>query len=394
MHDEFLKKQLEILKEKKKNPNIEWQDVTDMRMEYYNMSEHRDVTRKGAKLLYEYLEAGWDLVPPSSISFGDYDDVTKLQKERLKFRSEKNEYNKWLRELSRDELITEHLVHAINDLQPLSIPKCIPIVHLRKDYLLTFADAHYGVEFQIKDLFGSIINEYSPEIFEERMWNLYAKVVEQVKKDNITELHIWDLGDDLDGILRANSQLMQLRYGIIDSGILYAEFLANWLNQLSHTVRIKFQMTKRSNHNQLRLVGQPKNSFPDEDMGKTILFFIKERLKNNPNVTIIENPTGLPFAQLANYAVIGGHFETKNLSSTINDLSRIYNVPLDYIISGHWHSLALKDVGVDSEAICVRSIIGANPFSMSINKISSAGASMSVFEQGEGRVCEYHYKLN
>ena len=40
---------------------IEWQDVTDFRQEYFKAPEARDTTRKGAKLLYEYLDAGWDL---------------------------------------------------------------------------------------------------------------------------------------------------------------------------------------------------------------------------------------------------------------------------------------------------------------------------------------------
>lgn len=206
-------------------------------------------------------------------------------------------------------------------------------------------------------------------------------------------MNIFELGDALDGILRANSQLMQLRYGIIDSAILYADFLSTWLNELSNHVRIKFQMVKRSNHNQLRLVGQPKNAFPDEDMSKSILVFIKERLKDNRNVEIIENPTGLVYAQLATYTILGGHFETKNLGDSLKDFSKTYQVPLDYIISGHWHSLATGDVGINSEYISVRSIIGVNPYSYSINKVSNAGASMFVFEQGNGLVDEHHYKL-
>lgn len=79
-------------------------------------------------------------------------------------------------------------------------------------------------------------------------------------------------------------------------------------------------------------------------MSKSILVFIKERLKDNRNVEIIENPTGLVYAQLATYTILGGHFETKNLGDSLKDFSKTYQVPLDYIISGHWHSLATGDV--------------------------------------------------
>ena len=35
--------------------------------------------------------------------------------------------------------------------------------------MLVFGDEHYGAEFELKGLFGEIINSYSPEIFEKRM---------------------------------------------------------------------------------------------------------------------------------------------------------------------------------------------------------------------------------
>lgn len=390
--NEFLKEQLDLIKRKQKDPSIEWQDITDFRNEYFKYPEHRDTIRKGSKLLLEYIQAGWDLGPSSSI-LNSNEDLLELKKERIKIQTEKLELNKWLRELSRDELIAEKIVDAIHGLHPVDIPDPIIPINMKKEYLLTLSDAHYGVEFCIKDLYGYIMNEYSPRIFENRMWDLFYQITEQIKTDHIKVLNIFDLGDDLDGLLRANSQLMQLKYGVIDSSILYANFLSEWLNELSHYVKIKFQMVKRSNHNQLRLVGQPKNAFPDEDMSKSMLVFIKERLKDNPNITIIENPTGLAYAQLGTYTILGGHFETKNLADELKNYSKTYGVPIDYIFSGHWHSSFSGDVGIDSEYISVRSLMGINPYSMQINKTAPAGASMFVFEQGKGITCEYRYKL-
>jgi hypothetical protein len=49
---------------------------------------------------------------------------------------------------------------------------------------------------------------------------------------------------------------------------------------------------------------------------------------------------------------------------------------------------------MNAEAIHIRSIIGVDPFGMSLNRTSNAGASMFVFEEGKGKVCEYTYKLN
>ena len=46
----------------------------------------------------------------------------ELEKERKKLQSAKIEYNRWLRENARDEMITEQIVDAVNALEPPYIP--------------------------------------------------------------------------------------------------------------------------------------------------------------------------------------------------------------------------------------------------------------------------------
>lgn len=397
--NEFLREQFELLKRKRIDENIEWQDVADFRSTFMGSLEHRDTCRKGSKIFYEYLDAGWIKDPTAYTStdvvdFGSPNEAIAAQKERIKAQTERLETNRWIRELSRDEMITQHMVNAIQKLQPFDIPDYIEPKHMNRSYLLAFADSHYGIEYQIKDLFGNIINEYSPEIFETRMWDLLNQTVELILKNDINELHIWELGDGLQGILRLNSQLMKLRYGIIDSSILYANFLAEWLNELSKYVRIKFQMVVDSNHNQLRLCNAPKNAFPEENMSKSMLVLIKERLKNNPNVVIIENPTGMNFAQLSTFQVLGCHGEVKNRANLVKDFSVSLGTPLDYVIGAHIHHSKSEEVGINSESINIRSIIGVDPYGMSLNKVSNAGASLFVFELGKGKTIEYSLKLN
>jgi hypothetical protein len=393
--NEFLKQQLDLLKSKKKNSDIEWQDVADFRLDYYKELEHRDTVRKGSKIIYEYIDAGWEIKPPSStiIDFGSTSEKLSIQKERYKLQTEKLELNKYLRELSRDELIVEKVIDVINNLEPLRIPEYIEPRQNNKSYLLAFGDSHYGIEFEIKDLFGNTINEYSPEIFEQRMWELMGDVIQIVNKEGITELNIWELGDGIQGILRLNSQLMKLKYGIIESSIKYANFLATWLNELSEYVRIKFQMVVDSNHNQIRVCGAPKNAFSEENMSKVMLALIRERVKDNPNIVIIDNPTGMNFGIFSTYSVLGIHGEVKNLDTSLNEFSRAYQTHLDYIIGAHKHHSNSNEAGIDAEAISIRSIIGVDPYGMSLNKTSNPGASLFEFEQGKGLNCEHKIKL-
>ncbi len=371
------------------NLDVDWEELRDM----YGIPYATDVLRKANGTLF----GGYAVQKYYRDKYGKpgaYDRLMEMRKERQKLQTEKLEFNKNLRELARDELIAEHIKDAISALPPIEIPKKITVSENERAYLLCFADAHFGIEFDIKDIFGNTINTYSPEVFEQRMNNLLSEVVATIEKEGIRKLSVWELGDAIQGMLRLNSQLMQLRYGVIESSLLYAEYVANWLTALSEYVVIDFQMVVDSNHNQLRLCGAPKNAFPDENMSKVINSFLKERLKNNPNIAITENPTGMNYGVFAGSSVLGIHGEVKNLGSAINDIARAYNVNIDYIVAGHKHHAENVEVGMDAEAIHIRSIIGVDPFGMSLNKTSNAGASMFIFEDGKGKVCEYTYKLN
>lgn len=349
--------------------------------------------RKSAKYARDFYEAG---------VFTSEDDYFKelqiqkreLEKERKKLQTEKLDYNRWIREDARDEMITEEICNSIRTLTPLCIPDYIEPVHSNESRLLAYGDAHYGIEFQLKDLFGNIINEYSPEIFEERMWDMMNQVVEIVLDKHINELTIFDLGDGIDGIIRLSSQLMKLRYGIIDSSIKYANFISEWLNELSQYVRIKFQMVEDSNHSQLRICGAKKNAFSEENMSKVIMSIIKERLKDNPNIVIIENPTGMNYAQMSTFATLGYHGESKNALKAINDFSRTYNVPISYLIGAHIHHMKSEEAGIQCETLGIRSIIGVDPYGLSLNKTSNAGASLFTFDQLKGLTCENRLILN
>lgn len=331
----------------------------------------------------------------SIIDFGSPSEKAALQKERMKAQTERLETNRWLRELARDEMITQSIVDAIKDIKPLYIPAYTPeplVKYNDRTWVLCISDPHYGAEFSIKGLYGEIINEYSPEIFEQRMWKLFDNVYDIIQKENIAELNVYDLGDSIDGLLRV-SQLWKLRYGVVESTIKYADFISRWLNELSRVVKIKFQMVVDANHSQLRQLGQPKNTFKNDNMSKVIAAFIKERLKENKNFTFVENETGMIFDSLSGYSILGIHGETKNMDETLKNLERVYKTNINYLFAGHIHHSKHEEVGQYVETLNIPSIIGIDDYSLSLLKASNASAKMFCFEENNGKKIEYTINL-
>ena len=369
-----------------------WQDVADIINEQLGYEYTESKYRKQYQAFQRMFEANREKISP----VGEYADLQELkreiQKERVKLQTEKSEYARWIREEARDDLIAEKIVEAIRDLPPVKIPEFYRIHPCGQFAILAFGDEHYGAEFKINGLHGEVINEYSPDIFERRMWDLQFEIFDLIEKENISVLNVYSLGDFADGILRCE-QLRKLRYGVIESTVRYANFIAEWLNGLTERVIVKYQMTY-GNHTELRLIGQPKGAFKDENTGLFVREIIATRLENNPNFFMVKNPTGLIYDEVAGFKVLGIHGEVSNMENAINQFSNTYKTPIDILIGGHMHHYKSETVGRNREVINVPSIVGIDDFAMQINKTSNPGATLLLLEECKGIVTEHHIKLN
>ena len=373
-----------------------WVDIADWMNANWRSSETEYYSESAYRKKYKnYIDAKTMFTKQEATSDGIADELAaklrEINKERVKLRTEKLEYNRWLREEARDELICEKIVDAIRTYSTIETPKPIIIDKPSKSAILAFGDEHYGVEFTIYGLHGEIINAYSPEIFEQRMWTLFYKTLEIVEREGLDTLYVFSLGDFTDGILRC-SQLMKLRYGVVEGTVRYANFISNWLNELTKYVKVKYQMTY-GNHSELRMLGQPKGTFKEENTGLFVREMISTRLENNPNFEMIINPTGLIFDTIEGFDTLGIHGEVRNMENAIKDFSNTYNTDIRILIGGHMHHYKAETVGVDREVMNVPSIIGIDSFSMSLNKTSNPGAILRVIEQGNGTSVEYKIKL-
>lgn len=376
----------------KEQNGMTWQQVADL----LNKELNRDFCEAAYRKPYQMFQKGMQVNEKQIFTNDEYlnnirEERRELEKERKKIQTERLEYNKWLREEARDEMIRDAIIEEVRKGYQFEAPKRVFTEDGNKCACLCIADAHYGTEFRILGLHGEVLNEYSPEIFEQRMENMFNQVVDIIEKEHIDVLHVYSLGDDVDGVIRV-SQLLKLRYGVIESSIRYANYISTWLNALSNYVHIKFQTTY-GNHSELRMLGQPKGTFKDDNTGLFIKEIIKTKLENNCNFELIENPTGLIFENVCGFNVLGVHGECKNLANAIKDFSNTYNTKIDVLIGGHMHHLHEETVGINRDVVSVPSIVGIDDFSMKLNKTSNPGATLFLLKENSGVVQEYRIKL-
>lgn len=372
-----------------------WNDVADILNNLLGTEYTESKFRKSYQAFNKMLEANQNKILDDDNYVKEIRlEKQELQKERVKLQTEKLEYNRWLREDARLDLIEEHIIQAIKDnLNNTPIPKDIPY-SLSYDIggQLNFADCHFGKDYKIYGLFNEVINEYSPEIFYSRMENLYNQVIDIIEKNNLKVLHINNLGDEIDGFLRY-SQLWVLRYGAIESAVRFGNYLGNWLKKLSEHVNIIYNYTS-GNHDEFRLLDGRKDQHKEDNASLITSNCIKIINEKNPNFKMNENKTGLIYDEIVGFNFLGIHGEVKDLSEVIKDYENIYNVKIDYILAGHKHYNEYCNCGVRKGAIGVASIVGNDDFSMSIRKSADASASFIIYEKNKGKIKDYTIILN
>lgn len=377
--------------------DLTWDEVADILNRELIDDESEYLGESAYRKKYQQAKAFYDEVFSKMVSNEYYEQISEkqraLKRALYKLQTEKLEYNRWIREDARDELFEEKVIDSIKKYASISSPpRAIDIVHSNRAGVLAIADCHFGKEYKVYGLFNEIINEYSPEIFYKRMEQIYSETLELINKENLSTIHIYNLGDNVEGFIR-NSQLWSLCWGVIDSATIFGNYMGDWLKKLSEHAIVIYHQTD-GNHDELRLLDGKKGQHLCESAGKIIKNCIVIKNERNPNFKYIENKTGLIFDNVCGFNILGIHGEVRNLAIAINEFSNIYDTKISYLIAGHKHHGEFKNCGVRKGCIGVGSLIGSDDFSMKIRQCADATATFLIFEEGKGKVDEHTYVLN
>lgn len=313
----------------------------------------------------------------------------ELQKEKVKLSSIRLDLNKAVRETARTELLLEEIQRAIEKASENHSAFQFQRLQKQKDdteYVLAFADAHFGKEFE------TFFNSYNIETAYKRFNELYNEVHNLVLEKHINTLHVINLGDMIEGLTLRVSQIQSVQIGLVDQTIGFMEFFAQWLEKLSEVVNIKYYQVKSSNHSQIRPFGAKPNEFVKEDMERIVLSYLKGVIKKNPRIEIVENDARLPFPtfNLFGFEIISLHgHEHKNYNNLLKDIAWKYRKFYDYGFVGHIHVNETIASGEGSrnncELIRVPSMMGTDEYADSLLVGNKAGATLVEFNSRQGK---------
>lgn len=228
------------------------------------------------------------------------------------------------------------------------------------------------------------------------MRKLLTETLSILERETLDHVDLVMCGDALDGMLR-NSQLMKLRWGVVESCMRLAEYLANWISVLSKAATVHVYNVD-GNHGEIRPLGSRKGDFENENLEKILTWYLHARLQNLSGVTIDANSSATKFIEVQGRNVLIAHGDSaKGLGSLAKQAVLLYGKRIDYCICAHKHreQEAVSGYTDDGNTLVLRvpSVCGMDGYAQKFGYGGKPGALALVMEEGYGRRCMYPIAL-
>lgn len=384
--------------------DMDWGEINDK----YNLGWNPDTLRKsfnttllGGGFVKQYMEEKYATKSTATNFEDEYLEKLRAEKEeirqeRIKLQTANIERNRFDRANARHKMYYEQVGQVcttlpLPDFNPLLeyVPDCVPA-----EYLVALADVHYGAKFKSHN------NEYSPEIFKERLELLTNELITFIYDNKISKLHIVSLGDLLQGILRINDLRIN-DTSVVKATVEISRYIAMFLNSLSKYTTIEYYHVPSANHTQIRPLGSKASELMDEDLEYVVGNYIKDLCSANSRINVHFAEEGKQYVEIPilglEIIAMHGH-QIKNMESALKDLSIMRQSFVEYLILGHYHAgkelTGYESVCSDAEVLVAPSFVGSDPYSDSLMKGSKSAVKIWKFNEIYGHVGTTKIVLN
>ncbi len=372
--------------ENMKDYNIDKFEIADLLNEEYGSSYDESKWRKDYQQYVKWKDYFVHKNLDEEIAHKHEELRIESEKEKYRNQDQKREYRKMLRNSARFEKLQEDIqrsVHALEKTKPLPIHESDYINHKsNKHGLALFSDWHFGMEVDTNT------NKYNKDIFNSRVQKLVSKVIEHGKKNNISTLHIGQLGDLISGNIHV-STAVQANEDLIEQIKYVSEVLAEVINKLASIFPNIVYYNVIGNHAR---AGKKSDVGINENFEYLVPWFLEARLSKLDNVEIITDKDGYIETKIFDDEIILVHGNFDQADRAVNRLPQLLGYVPSYVIGGHVHHNYTKEFG-KTTTLVNGSLIGSDDYATQGRYGAKPSQRFLVFDEQDGLECEYTIKF-
>ena len=262
----------------------------------------------------------------------------ELEKEKIKVRDERIDYQKSIREAARRESFIEliHRAFSVN-VKPFDY-KQSPVIDSNEDMVVCLSDLHAGIEVQ------NWWNTYNTGILKKRLYKYLDEIYEIQKLHQCKMCNVVLGGDNISGAIHTNLRL-QNNENVIEQLKIAITYISEFIYVLQDWFEEINVYSVSGNHS--RLSANKDDHLKGEELDDMIPFCLNLQFENNKNVHIIDTHEYLD-STISAFKTRGDklfyivHGDKDLPVNVVKNLTLMSGTKPDGIIMGHRHNNSLS----------------------------------------------------
>jgi hypothetical protein len=376
------KRTIEISKEKVKEIKLLYCD--DSPLTINELCRKVDIPRRDFMLVKSAFNITHDDVPylDEELNNDNMDDLVNESLERkkekyfLKLQNREIDFMKEeLNKYRKNDYVYEKLVKAISEVKfDITNYSNRTYKASNREALLNIADVHAGLHTE------NYWNKYSIAIVKERFKKLTEETIDICIENNVSILHVSNLGDNICGLIH-DCLRISAEIDVIEQVKFITECIAKMLVEFSTVFNKVVYTDIEGNHG--RVVPQKEASIDGENFEKFIGWGLRIMLSHIKNIEFEENfyDDGIIAKNICGVLIFQTHGHQDIFAKVAADLSMMIEKPMEIHISHYHHSKSEEFHDVD--VFISKSFCGVEDYSKGKRLTSKAGQNVFIYENGK-----------
>lgn len=311
----------------------------------------------------------------------------ELEKEKVKLRDERNEYNKLIRQEARKESYMDQFCNAIAEAagtHPLEYSGFHEVNTGESVICVPLTDIHAGMEIH------NHWNNYDEDILRQMLKDYLNRVINIATSHNCGEVAVF-CSESLSGIIHTSTRL-QNNQDLIDQFLLITDYICDFLAELSPRFRKVHFYVAPGNHS--RINPKKEEGLAHENLDNLIIPFVRSRMQLYDNVHCYNNPVdqGIATTTICGHKLVFTHGDKDDPATIAKNMTQMLGYSPAIILMCHRHFNAYLTSGY-TKVIQSGSLVGPDEYAIGLRKIGRPEQTVFVINEYDGLECIYDVKF-
>lgn len=309
-----------------------------------------------------------------------------LEKEKVKFRDERNEYNKLIRQEARKESYIDLVKRVMSEYAPESIEykRNFEVKDNGNDLIIHVTDVHAGIKID------NFFNKYNSSVLKYRFSRYLDKILEIRERHGSQNAYII-IGEVISGLIHENLRC-ENNQNLIEQFMTISDYLTEFLSELSKEFNKIHVFVTPGNHS--RISAKKEQSLKGENFDHLLIPLLSARLQNNSVIEFHENTIEESIAMFSvrGKTVMSSHGDKDTPVNVVQKFSMLFHLIPDLVYLGHRHSNGLTTI-YNTKVIESGCMSGVDNYALDLRLCTSPEQTVSVIDNN-GLVCLYDIQLD